>query len=868
MAVGVALAAGPGAAAETDLINAQTPWRAYLVTGPVLQRQDGKLMLLHRRPIAFEAAGADPLASGFSPPPDAAWMQPAFNASCWARYAPEDLRFLLDKYGTPRPWGSQRAPALLCLRTAFGVADPARATDLTVTVECLGGAVVYVNGREVGRGSLPEGAILPLAPAEDYPIEAYTAEDGTTPLPQAKYLGGAPDDQFRPRYERRVRRITVRVPSGALVKGRNVLAVEVHQAPVSATMGRYAWAHLGVGDIRLASASGAGVIPYAEALKGVRLWSASPEQQVTDVPSQDFSRGMGHKVIHWMRALSVQGIQVGNPFDPVRPVRLAVPRNGVGSGQVVVTDLGGLRGVAAKMGALKGPSGDLPARAVEVLYAVQPEDFHVCDALMPKAPDGARTVPVWVIVTVPKDQAPGWYVGRLSVTANGQDFGVPVQVLVAGAAVPDAKDFTSCIGAASSYETVALHYGVKPWSAEHFRLIEPGLRMLGQLGNDVLHVPVITQNQFRWGLPLVRFRQEGGALAPDFTVLEKYLDLYAKYCAPPRALCLYVWDANCAKRGANSYENRQIPSRAFQPRMTLSVALVDPRTGETSEVPAPHFADPGAEGFYKRLVGGVAAILARRGWPKEGLMLSLGGDNRPSIEDSALLDAWLPGVRWDLLSHFSGDAGAFGRDKEANELLKTGKFIALGGLEVGLKEHPWRAYQHPYTAVEIEKDLASNRQYLDLGTARWHWQDYSPPLVFRTLPMLWGHLGRVGLDFWKKGGAGTPFNHSYFTAGNAVTVPGAGGAEPTVRFQMMREGVQDMELRLMIVRGCAKLAEERRQPYRDLLDEFPRRLYWSGDYLSQHELGWDWRAYAAKVQAAAAELAGAKTDATWQSPPG
>jgi hypothetical protein len=64
------------------------------------------------------------------------------------------------------------------------------------------------------------------------------------------------------------------------------------------------------------------------------------------------------------------------------------------------------------------------------------------------------------------------------------------------------------------------------------------------------------------------------------------------------------------------------------------------------------------------------------------------------------------------------------------------------------------------------------------------------------------------------------------------------------------------------------MPEERRRAYRDLLDEFPRRLYWSGDYLSQHELGWDWRAYAAKVQAAAAELAGAGTGATWQGPPG
>jgi hypothetical protein len=260
----------------------------------------------------------------------------------------------------------------------------------------------------------------------------------------------------------------------------------------------------------------------------------------------------------------------------------------------------------------------------------------------------------------------------------------------------------------------------------------------------------------------------------------------------------------------------------------------------------------------------VAAIIEKRGVSKRALMFSMGGDNRPSQEDGELHKKWLPGVRWNLLSHFSGDAGSLGRGKEANELLKAGKFIALGGLEVGLKEHPWRCYCAPFTAADIEKDLASNREYLDLGCARWQWQDYSPPLIFRTLPLLQGgNLGRLGLDFWGKG----PINRSYFTASTSLTVPGAQGAEPTVRFQMLREGVQDVELRLMMVRAYLKLPEDRRKPYRELLDAFRRRTFWAGEYLSQSELSYDWRAHAARVQAAAAELAGIKCDATWEQPP-
>ena len=38
-------------------------------------------------------------------------------------------------------------------------------------------------------------------------------------------------------------------------------------------------------------------------------------------------------------------------------------------------------------------------------------------------------------------------------------------------------------------------------------------------------------------------------------------------------------------------------------------------------------------------------------------------------------------------------------------------------------------------------------------------------------------------------------------------------------------------------------------------------------FLSQHELAYDWRAYVAKVQETAADLAGETTDVTWDKPP-
>jgi hypothetical protein len=610
------------------------------------------------------------------------------------------------------------------------------------------------------------------------------------------------------------------------------------------------------------------VVPYAEALAGPRVWNAIPEEQVFDTPSdKPVARRSEGRMTGWMRGKLYRGIRFGNPFDPLGAVRMAAPRNGVCSGQVVVSDPSGIRDLSVRIGSWKGPGGEIPRNAVEVRYAAQTGGVHFCDALLPAPPEGAKSVPVWVIVEVPKNQAPGWYAGALALTANGRNFPAPVQVLVTGLTLPDARNFTTVIGAASSPDTIALHYRVAPWSDEHYRLMEPSWRMLGQLGNDVLMVPVILGGMYGsaardWATrgsggvrcaPLVRWVKDGAGVKPEFSLLEKYLDGYLRHCAPPQALSLYVWDSGCTREVADAYENRRVATREIQPKTPLLVQQWDPATGATTNVPAPYFSDEGAAAFWKPVFDGVRRIVVKRGWSERIIMAAMGGDLRPSQREGDLLRQWAPYMRWHILSHFSGDPGP-----------TDGKQMATGGLEVGVKGYPWRSHISAFDVARLEKIM--DDRYLDLPTARWHWKDDSPPLLFRTLPMIWGTLGHLGLDFWP-GVKGAPRNTSFFTDSSTLTVPGPDGAAPTVRFQMLREGVQDMEMRWQTIRGARELPPERRQAVHDLLNEFPRRARWGTPFLSQCELSYDWRSYVARVQEAAAELAGAKSDARWEAPP-
>ena len=866
------------AVAETELTGSNTPWRAFLVLGPKLTAEGGALRIVDRRTrdagkgVAFDPSGTNvvriqPL---FSRLPDARWADAGYDDAHWARYLPADLDDYVGDYGLGISGGPNGGtwPALVCLRSRFGVNDPARAQDVKVTVSCLGGAVVRVNGREIGRAHLPAGEINLLTPAAPYPPGAYTFPDtnapaGPTaaqlPLPEIpwQFWQGRPAAHLMPYYSQRIRTFTFPVPAGVLVKGGNVVTVEIHQAPATGPMARGGWMHAGVKSVTVTSASGAGVTAYDTAAAATRVWNAIPEEQVFDtlVKGQFARRGEG-RLTMWMRGKLYRGIPAGNPFDLLAPVRVIVPRNGVGSGQAVITDLAGLRGVSAKLGSLTGPGGTLPADAVEIRYAKQGPQVHYCDELWPAPPADARTVPVWLIVQAPKNQAPGIYTGTLTLAANDRSFPVPVEVLVTGATVPDPREFTTVVGAASSPDTIALHYKVAPWSAEHYRLMEPSWRMLGQLGSDVLHVPVILGGMYgtsarNWvsrgsgGVrcePLVRWVKDGRGLKPDFSLLEKHLDAYLKFCPPPQALNLYVWDSGCTREVTLAYENQQVTTNTIRQSSPLLVQLWGPATGTTTNIVAPNFTDAGAAAFWKPLFEGVRQIVKKRGWSEKIIMAGMGGDLRPSKREGDLVREWAPYMRWHVLSHFSGDPAS-----------KDGIQMATGGLEIGAKGYPWRSPLDPFNAARLEPVL--NDQYLDLPAARWHWKDDSPPLLFRTLPMVWGTIGQLGLDFWP-GVKAAPRNTSFFTDSNSMTVPGPDGAVPTVRFQMLREGVQDMELRWQIIRAARALPAERRQAVHAVLDEFPQRARWGTPYLSQCELSYDWRNYVAEVQRIAGELAG------------
>ncbi len=107
-------------------------------------------------------------------------------------------------------------------RTAFEIERPGSISTLRFSLRS-DGAVLYLNGTEVLRENVPEG-----------PVGYWTLAE--------KELVGTEEEQFR-RYEKSRREI-----EGAVHNGRNILAVEVHQASRSSSNLRFDLEVLGVPD--------------------------------------------------------------------------------------------------------------------------------------------------------------------------------------------------------------------------------------------------------------------------------------------------------------------------------------------------------------------------------------------------------------------------------------------------------------------------------------------------------------------------------------------------------------------------------------------------------------------------------------------
>jgi len=842
LVIGFSLLPFAGAAATADRAHSEAGqtilsmagyWRAYVMRGPNVVPLD---LLKEMKPGAVEAKvfqAAQSAGSVRTSPQPSDWIRTDYDDSFWARSR--------GPFGCRKGWAGRYVSdywAILCLRGKFHVEDPAAVRKLTLTCTYIGGVAVYLNGREVLRRHLPQGALTPDTLAASYPREAYV--DGTGKIiPMPYHLSRrieAGDADLAERVAKRAPRVlsTVDLPLGDLRKGVNVLAVELRRSAFRPEALRWGyrkyqeWPHIGLTSLRLAAESAAGAIqPNLSRPKGFQVWNED---------------------IHRLFAADAYG----DPNEALRPIRLVGARNGHYSGQVVVGSTLGVLGLKADVTDLRGAgsSGTIPASNVRVRYGTPYDRKETWKGRRGRSWGGPRLAfasleatapakvpavqPVWVTVGIPKDTPAGIYRGTLTIhvapspfqgegggegrvsdvregvpltlTLSPQGRGkrdtraiaVPMEVEVVDWTLPPrASDYRVYIGIYQSPESLAVYYDAPMWSEKHWRLLERAWRLQGYLGNNFLQIPLVTRTQYGNDESMIPWvEQADGSYGYDFAAYDRFAAMALKYC---RIKMISYQVYLCGGVGGGGGWAVRPPEKP------TFVTVVDPKTGTREPMQLPAYDTEESRRLWKPFVAAIRERNRTLGVEKDTtIVLGMSADCGVHKAVRAHFKEVWPEAGWHYGAHGRGGGAAGGKGFEFMEYMYAPAQIGPPGTgrdgKTPARFHWWTP--HPKGAVIVFSQRIGGSQ--------------QPPLSIRTLAertMLVGDngAGRMCLDYWPvQGSPGGSHGGSLFCRWPSSTVgqrtpqlrmlslPGKDGPVTTVKIETMREGNQEAEARAFV----------------------------------------------------------------------
>jgi hypothetical protein len=814
LSLAVLLLLARGADAQ-DVLNDKSYWRVYVTwRTPTLVDAKGR-----QKPL-YDAKTGKPLPVAQSPPPPAKWMATEFDDTGWAK-ARGPFHLGPGYRDTLQTVGGRAELHGVYLRGKFRVKDPSRVMMMKVMLRYTGGAVVYVNGKELQRGHLPEGKLGPDVLAEPYPLRHYLRPDGKLlhELSDRK-MDHVSHKEWEGRFRGRVREIppngwltAVAVPNKLLRKGVNVLAVANFAAPVSEVRltGTFAklnfrgapapWPHAGIYEARLHVAPGPAIVPNIQRPEGVQFWN----------------RRIARRVF---------GSDYGGGCEPVRPIRLVACRNGSVSGQVVVGTTELIEELRGAVGALDGPEeATIPADRVQVRFARPdgPEfrgglgaSFDGLSNRPPKQleppPNQALNQPIWVTVNVPRDAAPGTYTGTLHIEADTgmEPVAVPVHLEVIDWEMPDPKAFATHLELVQSPETLAEQYEVELWSDKHWKLIDESFRLIGLVGAKTVHIPVIRRTYYGNQHSRVRWIRKDDGFDHDFHLVEKYLDTAIKHLGKIPVVCIYCRDHNTGAYYFGKTE-RQKPKG-------MPYSELDPKTGDLYERIGPKWGEPECRAFWKPVMEGLRDILKKRGL-EQAFMVGISGDKMPAQACVDDLRAVAPEAPWVIASHANRTTLHGQRTGYVTDVWSSAGLIDSPEKRRRKKAFGWN---HPRIRVPFPRAGGhrfvgpSLRVHTDLGA-------YRRGPEGAILSGARGY-GRCGADFWpvfKKDWRYRGFLARYPESGGwhgghlfnsypYILMPGRDGPIASARLEALREGVQVNEARIFIEKTLTDPAKHAR----------------------------------------------------------
>ncbi len=217
-------------------------------------------------------------------------------------------------------------------------------------------------------------------------------------------------------------------------------------------------------------------------------------------------------------------------------VHIDAVRNEYESGQIVVTASQKIEKLMVKVGEVAGPDGPKPRITTNFVGFVSikhgttdtPDDHIVARAPV-DLPDplldarsvsveAGRNQPIWLTVYVPKTAKPGDYSASVEVTADGAVRSVPVNITVHPVTLPD--DRTLYLTNWFDVGNIASAHHTEVWGEGCWKMLEAYARIMADHRQNVVITPI---------MELIKGRDDGkGNLTFDFSRFDRWVELFRK----------------------------------------------------------------------------------------------------------------------------------------------------------------------------------------------------------------------------------------------------------------------------------------------------------------------------------------------------
>ena len=175
----------------------------------------------------------------------------------------------------------------------------------------------------------------------------------------------------------------------------------------------------------------------------------------------------------------------------------------------------------------------------------------VIDQNRPKEVHACETRPVWCIIEVPRDMAPGMYTCKMEVTNERGKVvkALELNVKVNAHRLPKREDRKFHLDLWQQPYSVSRYYGAERWSREHVEALRPYLKALGEAGQSVVttilfYEPWGEQSHDKFSPMVQTTRKSDGTWQFDFSIFDKYVRLCAEYGIDRQINCysMVTWD--------------------------------------------------------------------------------------------------------------------------------------------------------------------------------------------------------------------------------------------------------------------------------------------------------------------------------------